>query len=584
MAGRTRWKRTAGRIAGIALVGLVLWFSPQRAASQPPRQVIYYMQPVEGELGPGAQQVVYTMSLHQNAVFSLVAWPTSGDLALELSISDPLGQMLANSPMLDSGTAVEAARAPESGTYRVTLRAAGSTSGSYRVLLLPGYAHLDRWERFSEGASPLEMTWGAVENTTAYSRVSEGVMQMDVFEGDTISYIGPEAYRPWSDMYIEADVAIVGSPSYFEYGFLLRVDRTGGRFVSVTLSSDGDWTVYIFDNGDWRAIQPWTISPAIDPADRTPHLGVLVSGNQLQVFFNRQSVGEVALPAAVEGEGGMALAVATGSGQPDPLAVQFDNLVITSPGVLPEALSPNLDYVGWLPEPSLALAPTATPASGQPYRPTANTLVAPSATAARRTPTAAPPANGTTLTTWDSGSPSSIVSDLNSQGIIPAGGEISLQVPRSFGSTSASGFSYYELGRGRTFGDFVLAFDARLDPSGPESGCGMRFRASDESSSFALVMANGTAFLGQVNDGMLSRSSFFDESAAINVGPGTTNHVLVVAVGAAMRMYVNGHLVTAGEFEVREGTVGVSVFVAEDESGNTELTYCQVENVWLWAF
>jgi hypothetical protein len=160
-----------------------------------------------------------------------------------------------------------------------------------------------------------------------------------------------------------------------------------------------------------------------------------------------------------------------------------------------------------------------------------------------------------------------------------------INVPSSYGDTSSSGFSFFPLGRGKTFHDFVLSFDARLVATGPESGCGMYFRSNDAYSNSALIFEDASALLGEWDaNGDLSDASFFDYADVIQGGQGATNRVHVVAVGDTVLMYVNGDLLATGDFSDETGEVALEMYVAADDAGNTVQTYCQLNNIWLWEF
>ncbi len=165
-----------------------------------------------------------------------------------------------------------------------------------------------------------------------------------------------------------------------------------------------------------------------------------------------------------------------------------------------------------------------------------------------------------------------------------------LDIPVSYGETSSAGYSYFPLGQGNTFRNFVLAFDAHLDNTGPMSGCGMHFRDTSElsgvySSSSAMVTEDGYAFLAQFDsDGNLHPASVLETSDAINPGQGARNRVIVVANEDDVRMYVNGELLASASFEVYTGNVALEMYVSTDDNGNTAYTYCQLDNIWLWEF
>ena len=160
-----------------------------------------------------------------------------------------------------------------------------------------------------------------------------------------------------------------------------------------------------------------------------------------------------------------------------------------------------------------------------------------------------------------------------------------MTVPSSYGDTSNPGFNYYALGEGKTFRNFVLSFDARLLQGVPESGCGMFFRDTDTYNADALIFADGSFLLGEWGpDGKLTDASVLQYSDAVKEGLGETNRVLVVANEAQMTMFVNGQQVAEATFQPNTGTVALEMYVYKDDNGQTQETYCQLNNVWLWEY
>ncbi len=404
---------------------------------------------------------------------------------------------------------------------------------------------------------------------------------MQVMAEDTLGFIAPATNQQWSDFYVEADVRINGTPPYYEYGFLLRMDLNTRALYAITFNSRGEWVILTYDGG-WQELQPWTTSPVIDTNDLMPHIGVLAQGNTFRLYFNRQLVGEVVDPQNWRSSGTIALTTGTRPGQTDPLTVFFDNLVITTPAGVPA-------------DDGAMTGEAATPAAGQPYQPTATApstaepsptdafvvpTTPPIATRVPPTPTATP---DTGLSNWDS-PPEQIVAELRDKGLVPSGGGIGLQVPNSFGDTTAPGFSFYPLGRGSTFTNFVLGFDATLTVTGPESGCGMHFWNNDTSTSFAMVMEQGGVFLAQATNDQLHPNSIFVEHPAVIPGTDAVNQVVVVVIDGDVTMYVNGALAAQQSFTPQTGTLALEVFVAEDDASGTQRTYCELNDIWLWEF
>ena len=539
--------------------------------------------PQTGQLDATTSQVSYAFECRAEGIGSLVVQTTSGDLVVDAVLQDSTGAEFARGTVVQGAPSVTVAEAftmPADGNCLATLSRRGDTAGSYSVRLLPGFAQLTAWDTFGPVTDDLHLEWEPYASQNMTVTTFREQLRIEVMTDNLLAYALPSGEDLiWSDSYIQADFSIQGAPSYFEYGFVLRTDEESDTFYSVTFSSDGDYSVYYF-NGDWVPIQDWTVNAAIDPTDMQPRAAVLLLGNRFLLFFNDRFVAEVTDPNNYASEGLSGLVAATGPEQADALTVFMDNLVITRPyglGTTAIALTgqdiaqPTPTKPGLLGALGAAVTPVASPT------PT-SLLIVPSATPAS---VSRFPAR---LQRWSSKTPADIVGELSQAGAVPAGGTIALTVPSSYGDTSGEGFSSYPLGQGKVFRNFVLGFDARLIYGNAEAGCGMYFRA-DNGSDTAMVFADGWALLGEWDaDGNLLDSSVLDQFTAVISGVGTTNRVLVIALEETVAMYVNGELVAESRFTPQTGTLALEMYVPSDDSGATEQTYCQLNNIWLWEF
>ncbi|HML24853.1 MAG TPA: nucleoporin [Aggregatilinea sp.] len=276
-----------------------------------------------------------TFYLEESFPFSVVAYADSGDLTTTLTVTAPSGKVVTKaSPSSTDATATiaEALVAPEQGIYTVTVTREGNTSGDMTLGLLTGYGGLDVWDDFESGDPDFNLTWSSFSADNSEGDVVNGMYQVHVFAPGIWTYQSPDEDLSWGDMYMEADVEIENQPSYVEYGFVLHLNWDAGTFYSLSASSDGDWSLYYYDEtGTWQEIQPWTVSPVIDGADASPRIAALVEGYTFRFYFNDQFVGEVTDTAQYASEGSIGVAASTIQDQPDDVTVDFDNLVVTSP-------------------------------------------------------------------------------------------------------------------------------------------------------------------------------------------------------------------------------------------------------------
>lgn len=598
-------KRIMMGLLALLLVGMLLagWVNlPQPAQAAPLAQggMLSFTDPLpaSGTLDSATPQVTYSFACTETGVASVAAETTAGDLEIEILVQAPGGRLLAQGGVLSRNpnrSVAEAFEMPLDGTCTVTLRRLGATAGSYEVRLLPGFAQLDKLDFFDGSESPLAMYWEPyASDSMTVARVGQR-LQIQVFTDNLLGYAVPTGDDlKWTDLYIQADFEIVGSPSYAEYGFVLRLHDEEDLFYTVTFSQDNDWSVYWF-NGEWTAIQEWTVSDVIDGADKTPTIGVWLQGDTFRAYFNGKLVGEVSDAQRYAAEGNVAVVGATGVDQTDPLTVFADNLVITVPA---RGAATGLPFGGQSAEPTpaptpgglfgmLGAKPTPTQEVVIPPTPTPPQLFVPSVTPPVIIPASPTPVTGGSgrLTSWDSGSPKQIVAELRALGLVPAGGAVAVTVPSSYDDTSQSGFRFHPLAQGRRFRNFVLAFDARLVNTGPESGCGMYFRDDGMTNQDALVFEDGYFLLGEWDiEGSLMDNSFYEPSDAVIPGQGATNHVIVVAIEGDVTMFVNGQQVAEAQFTPQTGELALEMYVHEDDAGNTVQTYCQLNDIWLWEF
>lgn len=538
--------------------------------------------PLAGQLDAATSQVTYSFECTATGIGSLVVQTTSGDLVVDATLQDAQGSPFAYGTVVPGTPGVTVSEGfimPADGPCTVTLTRQGNTAGSYDVRLLPGYAGLTRWDTFSPSTDSLHMEWEPYASANMTVTILREQLRIEVMKDNLVAYALPTGDGLiWDDSYIQADFTIDGSPSYFEYGFVLRSDDPGDHFYTVTFSSDGDYSVYYFD-GEWQTVQDYTVNPVIDASDTHPRMGVLVQGNLFKLYFNGRFVAEVSDPMNYASEGLSGLAAATTVEQFDGLTVFVDNVVVTRPYSPGTGIVPFGGQIVMQPTPTKpgllgSLGTIKTPVPPTPTLP----LVLPTDTPVQSTYPAR-------LERWASASPAEIVDELRALGVVPAGGEVTLTVPSSYGDTAAEGFNWYPLGRGKTFRNFVLGFDARLIYSGAEAGCGMYFRSSETGSDSALVFEDGWALLGEFDaDGQMLDSSVLLETDAVVPGQGVTNRVLVIALEDVTLMYVNGVLVAETVFVPKAGELALEMYVPADEAGQTAQTYCQLNDIWLWEF
>jgi hypothetical protein len=584
------------RVLVLFALAAAFYLPPGADAAPPAQQQLLFDQefPASVMLSDATPQLAFAFPCTERKVASVYAETVAGDLAIEVTVLAPNGSPFAYGTTVSSEpniTVAEAFIIPATGQCTLNLSRVGNTSGRAELRLLSGYARLTRWDAFDGVTSPLRMAWEPYASENMEVDVSpDGRLRIHIIKDNLIGHASPEdADLVLDDMYIQADFVIDGAPSYAEYGFVVRSDSEGDNFYTITVSSEGDYSVYFY-NGEWNVVQDWTVSSLIDTADKQPRIGLWVQDNVFRLYANDRLVAEVSDSTRYASSGILGLAAATGVDQFDTLTVYVDNVVITTPfqGATTAALpfggndakpTPSSGLTGLFDATKPPVVPTLAPVvpTKPPTQPPPPPTPRPTATTE--------PVQGLVLNNWASSQPSDILAELQSYGLAPTGGSMKINVPSSYGDTSSSGFSFYPLGRGQTFRNFLLLFDARLVDTGPGSGCGMYFRNSNTASNTAMIMEDGYALLGDWDSaGSLTDASFYDASTAVIPGKGATNRVIVLALESSVLMYVNGELLTVGEFTPRTGGLALEMYVASDDFGQTVRTYCQLNNIWLWEF
>jgi hypothetical protein len=277
----------------------------------------------------------FTFHCTRNKVASVSVETISGDLVVAASLLDPNGSPFTQGAQVSSHpniTIAEAFIIPASGDCTLKLSRSGNTSGSAQVRLLSGYAHLARWDNFDKTANPLRMNWTDYADLSIDARVLvDQRLRLQIVYDNVLAFIVPDdPDLSLTDLYIQADFQIEGTPTYYEYGFLIRSAPNTDWFYTVTFSNSGDYSIYYFD-GRWTTVQDWTVSPLIDGTDHQPRVGVWVQGNIFRLYFGDQLVGEVTDTARFASQGTIGFAAATTPHQTGVLTVYADNAIITTP-------------------------------------------------------------------------------------------------------------------------------------------------------------------------------------------------------------------------------------------------------------
>ncbi len=600
-----RWVQGVVTFAVIAILAATI--VPGAAAAPPAQGTLEWdaVEPVTGSLDARTPSALYMFPCTENFPGSLVVETTSGNLAAELTVVGPGFQPLGTSqPAGDSAVMLETFMPASTGICQAEVRRTGDTSGNYAIKLRSGYGTLKVLNTFDQTVEPLGLEWKAFETNNVKGDLVPGAVQVTVKTANMFGYfVAEDPLEETTEFFMQADVAIQNNPSYAEYGLVWGMSEDGEIFYSLSFSTDGDYSLYAYDGG-WTALREWTVNEAIDGAEMNPRIAIWLHGGVLSVFWNGAFIEDIPGVAVDTSAGYLGISGGTIPDQTDQVVAQFDNFLLTTPYDAAAASTGLMGVLGLGGTPQTA---TATPSSLLPVRPTPAAVDSDgdgvpdssdtcpnqgnlgNGVDASGCPITPPPTQASGypqfLDNWAANDPAVLINELQAKGLVPLGGSVQMRVPTTYGETSRAGFNYYPLGSGSTFDDLVLTFDATLVNSGPGSGCGMHYHATSDTSISALVFEDTFALFAYYGpSGDPDEASFLEYTDLVKPGVGVTNRVTIISIGVNNLMYVNGELLAAAEFPMASGTTSLEMYVESDSAGATQLTYCQLDNVWLWSF
>lgn len=471
---------------------------------------------VVGNLGPGGTET-WAFNAVGGEVVSLVLESTS-DVDPVLVVLSETGALLVSQDDYDYPNSrdaiIQAVTVPFTGTYTAQVRAYGNTSGSYRLTRLRGFADGAGRNGFAGDG-----TWGSPNPDATVSLNDERLtVTLGAVGGTAISFNEGAARR--TDYFAEVDVEVVRARGAWT-AYIAFHQQSADAYYRFGLREDGLWQVALVQGSAETILRDWTSHPAIVPGETTFALGVLANGSAYDLYYNGSPLGQI-IDSTLAG-GVVGVGVGTGESLDADAELAFNDLRVTVPAT-------TVTGGDLLPERVIITGP----------------LEMAQALARRR--------------------------------VIPAGGDLALNVPESSTQSVAAGVSRLGLGRGTTYSNFVLSTEVTLNVGDPNAtnGCGLFLRATDETRYVLAYIDQTGGYALAARDGEGFLPGVFGTRAGLGTGE---HHLLITAGGDQLHYYIDGGYVGSITAATVAGTLGNAVV-----NYDPTLTVCSFQNTWVWSW
>jgi hypothetical protein len=496
------------RLIVICTLVLVIGIGPTQAQDDLP-----LLTPVTGTLGPDGS-ASWTFSGADGAMRSFLVERTTGTLDPVLTITSRSGNVvLANDDYLYPETTnalLEGITLPGTDTYTVTVTSFGSTSGAFELTMLPGYAH---WEDTMALDEPAAWSTRSASAELVFGEARLAVLLSGPQEQAVVSF---DNRFQLADHYTQVDIAEVIGAAGWQVGLVAR-QQDAANYYAYSVNDRGEWRFTVRIDDREQVLRDWSTHPAIIPGQSAFNLGLLANGRGFEFFYNGQLIGRLA-DATLPDAGQISLFVGTPATLGSEIAVQFQNIIVTTPL--------EADYV---PD-QLA---------------TGNSRV--------------------------------MLAELQRRRLVPPSGEMGLVIPESFVTFGRPGVNALLLGN-QTFEHFALGATVswEIAPTTLPAGCGLLFGTQDEDHYWLAYLDQTGAYGVSARDGDDFAPGIFGEDLDLPAGP---QRLLVVAAPDQLLYYVNGTLVGTIAEPVMTGGIGNAVVNFEPASTSCQFNDTWV---WTW--
>ncbi len=313
-----------------AYVLLWLLLSAMLLPTRAQTDTLTHLSPVDGRIDADTPEAIWTVSLREGAMVSFWAQPLESTFDPMLSVINANGDTLASSDDYDApfklDARIEGFSAPQTAQYRVVVRGAGGSTGSYRLHMLLGYSEIILWDNFG-GTPNLALLNPSQSNPPRLTTLGGTLL----FQQDGIQQTAIALHQNANaeTFYLSATVKNISYRSGWQIGFVLRY-QDADNYATVLLNHQRNWRFVQRQDGKDTILRDWTSHPAII-ADKTSfRLDVLANGASFELLYDGQFVGSVLSPAPVR-SGRIGFVITTANALDGTVAATFDDLILTVP-------------------------------------------------------------------------------------------------------------------------------------------------------------------------------------------------------------------------------------------------------------
>ena len=473
--------------------------------------------PVDGNIGTGTSQI-WTFSAVEGEVLSFVVHTTSGNLDPQFTISNSKGEpFLSNDDYAypdNQDALLEAITMPRTDTYRLTVAGVANTSGGYELTMINGFSQPAISDNFN---GDLQWQDASTSSTNFTIKADNGQLALAISGPNNLGIAISPKQTANTDYFVTAKVTATGGQDGWIIGMTLRQSDNKNYYL-LNLSSRGQWRLLARQNGADTVIRDWTDHPALANSDGNFILGAMVNGTGFDFFYNGILFGRLS-DSTLTKTGVIGLSVGTSSALTSQTTAQFDDLMVSIP----------------------------TLQKGKRIVPQQIAL----------------------------GQPGVLTRDLERRGLIPAAGQLALNVPESFIESSRPGVDRVPLARGVTYTKFAIGTTVSWDAaSNGLTGCGLVLQSIDDTNyTLAYVDHSGAYGVSQRQNDHFVPGIYAENPTA----SGNKHSLVVILQKDQLLYYVDGLYGGSMNYIATEGGVGNAVV-----NFDPIRTSCKFTDTWVW--